>query len=167
MSVYALIILALAVAGRLAPREMHTPLRLNILGAIAAAALKFGPAIVGGIQAFRSSRQAGKDSDRARALQDQAVKLTSEEAKRALRAYQANAPLRSAFRTGALNFGDYTNPFARAGASPAQIAEANAGIQQSQGALGKLAAAMGPGGGAAPDTSFMGRFESAARGLVE
>ena len=82
---------------------------------------RIASAAVPAFQAVKSSRQAGRDSERSRALLDQAIGLSTGEAERAQAEFAAGAPLRQEFRNVALNFGDPTNPFAqRAGASAAQ-----------------------------------------------
>jgi len=65
------------------------------------------------IQAFKSSRQAGKDSARSRELLDQAISLSTGEAERATQEFAANEGMRNEFRAGATNFRDTTNPLAQ------------------------------------------------------
>jgi hypothetical protein len=119
--------------------------QMGDLGRIAQFAL---PAM-GAYQSYQASKQAGKDSQRARELHEQAMGITGEEYERAKGAWQANQGLRDQFRQIAMNFGDPTNPFTRAmtmaggGAAPEASGAAvnNPALldQQSGGMAGKIA----------------------------
>ena len=74
------------------------------LGQIAMAAL---PAIT----AMQGAQQADRDSAQARALTTGAVDLANQNAARANAEWAAGAGMRDAFRSGAMTFGDPTNPF--------------------------------------------------------
>ena len=121
------LIVAAILAIPFADREDHSPLKLNFLGGIgkaiggiAKAALPFlGPVgqvasvALPAIGAFKASKQAGRDSAQSRALLNQAIQMSTEEANRAKEEYARGAPLRDAYRAVAMNFGDQTNPFSQ------------------------------------------------------
>jgi len=77
---------------------------LGDIGRIAGAAL---PAIEG----VRGFRQAGQDSAMSRQLLEQAMAQRAEATALARSEFDAGAPMRDAFRGGAMNFFDPTNPF--------------------------------------------------------
>jgi hypothetical protein len=75
--------------------------------------LQGGLALGTGLQGMKASGTAAADSQKSRQLTDQAMSLASGEADRANAAWGANAGMRDAYRTSAMNFTDPTNPFAR------------------------------------------------------
>jgi len=127
-------------------------------------------AVIPAFQAVKSSRQAGRDSARSRALLDQAIQLSSGEAERAQQEFAAGAPLRQEFRNVALNFGDPTNPLAiRRGADSARES-AQPAIDESRRIFQIMADAFKKGGTstpksapAAPSGGGGGRISESAR----
>lgn len=77
--------------------------------------IKVGTAGVGLYQGVKAGQQASSDSNRARNLVEQAIARSTEAANAQRAEFAANAPMRDAFRTAALNFSDSTNPFAKRG----------------------------------------------------
>jgi len=82
------------------------------IGGIAQAALPALGGLFGG-------GQADADSAQSRFLTEQAVQIANENARARQAEFQAGSPLRDAFRTGALSFGDPTNPFNQNPQAPA------------------------------------------------
>lgn len=71
---------------------------------------------VGGLtlqQIKKAMDEANKDRTRARGLADRSEGLVNEAMDHSRQQWGMGAPMRDAFRTGALNFGDPTNPFTR------------------------------------------------------
>jgi hypothetical protein len=71
-----------------------------------------GAGVVSGVKA---AKQSGKDSQRARDLVEQAIARATEMANTQRAEYGKGEAMRSTFRDAALNYGDASNPFAKAG----------------------------------------------------
>lgn len=76
---------------------------------------KLGMGIYGAVEGAKQAKQSKKDSKVARQLAQEALEMYRKSAEDAQARYNMNSPLRDAFRFGAMNFGDPTNPFSRGG----------------------------------------------------
>ena len=75
--------------------------------------LKTGLGLLTGYQGYKGAQQAGRDQATAREHANSASELQLQAARVAQDRYNMNSPLRDAFRLGAFNMADPTNPFAR------------------------------------------------------
>lgn len=87
-------------------------------------ALGLGGAALAGASLVKNAQGASADSKRAHELADQSAAMAQQASAGANKRYGLNAPLRDAFRFGALNFGDSSNPFDRSN----QFAQFRAGL---------------------------------------
>lgn len=98
--------------------------QLSDLGRIAQAGLP----IMGGVAAYKASKQAGKDSARSRELAEESMAISGEEYERAKQAWQSNQGMRDQYRQLSMNLGDATNPFTKAmtlaGGQPQYVGDA-------------------------------------------
>lgn len=85
-----------------------------------------GAAAVSAAELAKNVKGANADSKTAHGLADRSTELANQASASANKQYGLNSPLRDAFRFGAMNFGDPTNPFDRSN----QFAQFRAGLQQ-------------------------------------